>query len=242
MIRAGQHPSDLRSPPLQLSPSDTLRSRFLDSPMQKSKSQGVFTRLIQDSKSRRKAKQTQPQTVVHTKKGKGTRIEDELLRKHREAQQEREVLKARWDKVVMREVLPAPQISPYSKALAEQAARYNSHLRCCLHQQLPTVVFQTEEVCVSTEEQVQVPTSPSSSPPAESDVPVSTPPPVAVPPPAQEEQVKVEDKGIQTVECKRPRPQVRPVGMTAVAATVSLERAREYRAMVERHMALVREV
>lgn len=236
LVRAGQSLSSSAGPPLELSPQDTLRTRFLADPIRKTKSEGVFTRLMRDSMCRRKAKQVRPEPVSLPRKGSGRRIEEELQRKHEEAQQEREALKARWDRVVMREVLPAPYISPYSKALAEQAARYGSHLRCCLHDKLP-VVFPlaqpspfpqaSEPTSPPTEEEEVLPTPTPSEPPALS--------------PIEEEPVEVEEKAVQTLQQRRPRLQVRPVGVEAVAATVSLERAREYRAMVERHMALVRE-
>lgn len=244
VIKAGQPLSDSSGPPLEISPRDTLRSRFLETPLRKTQSEGVFTRLIRDSESRKRSKQAKSESVQQPKKKAGRRIENELLRKHEEAQQEREALKAKWDRVVMREVLPAPHISPYSRALAEQAARYGTHLRCCLHDKLPpavTILAQPPPFQHASEPTSQT-TSPPASPPSEAEVlPSPTPSEPPALSPIEEEPVEVEEKAVQTVKSRRRGPQVRPVGVEAVAATVSLERAREYRAMVERHMALVRE-
>ena len=239
LVRAGQSPSPSTGQPFELSPQDTLRTRFLATPLRKTQSEGVFTRLIRDSACRKQAKQVRPERVPQPRRVSGRRIEDELLRKHEEARQEREALKARWDRVVMREVLPAPHISPYSRALAEQAARYGTHLRCCLHDQLPPADFSF------TQPPPFLQASEPTSPPTEEEEKEALPTPTPSEPPAlspiEEEPVEVEEKAVQTLQQRRPRPQVRPVGMEAVSATVSLERAREYRAMVERHMALVRE-
>ena len=236
VIRAGQPLSDSSGPPLEISPRDTLRSRFLETSLRKTQSEGVFTRLIRDSESRKRSKQVKSESVQQPKKKAGRRIENELLRKHEEAQQEREALKAKWDRVVMKEVLPAPHISPYSRALAEQAARYGTHLRCCLHDKLPPAV-----TILPQPPPFQQASEPTSPPSEEEVLPSPTPSEPPALSPIEEEPVEVEEKAVQTVQSRRRGPQVRPVGVEAVSATVSLERAREYRAMVERHMALVRE-